>query len=84
MGAHRSRVAGGATGWPSSDYRSTLCRERHPLPIADRVPVAPSAAPVPSMGNGLFLFPQLGGIRRMGAAPSHRLLVKMERPTTDS
>jgi putative transposase len=36
MGAYRTRVAGSATGWPSSDYRFTLGRERHPLFIAYR------------------------------------------------
>src|SRR3954469_11227757 len=60
MGGHCSRVAGGAIGWPSSNYRSTFCRECHPLPSADWLPVAPSAAPVSGLGHRLFLFPQLG------------------------
>jgi transposase len=46
MGAHCIRAAGGAPGWTSSDHRFTLCRERHLLSIADRVPVASSTAPV--------------------------------------
>ena len=55
------------------NHRFALCRERHPLFAADRMPVAPSAARVPRMGDSLFLLSQLGGGRRVGATPAHPL-----------